>query len=691
MERDAESHSSDKEIDRICDAFETTWRSDPRPSISDFVARGTEAQQAKLFYELLLVELECRRNVGEQPSREEYLRAYPKFSSQIEGVNFHYGASAFAAEDGGAQEPTPANSPQVGTLINHFQLVQQLGSGAMGEVWKAWDTRLRRAVAVKLPRANLLSEAELRRFQREGQAASQLKHPQLASVLDIGRWGGSPYIVVEYVEGENLRQFLDSHQLTFQVMAEICADVAEALNHAHERNIVHRDLKPANIIVDPHGRAHVIDFGLAKWSTEDRDVTIHGELLGTPAYMSPELASGQGASAGPATDIYSLGVILYEMLTGSCPFRGDRSFVLHQILSAEPTTPRRVTKKIPHLNKKVPRDLETICLKSLEKDPQRRYTTIQEMAVDLRRFSRGEPILVRRAGIAERSWRAARRRPAILTAGALALVALVAIMVASSLAVKNLALSGYQEISITTEPPGARIAFARLNELGELLPGQVVSSGAPTPIRTKLLPGDYFVEVVWPDGRFHQVFRHIPNSTDVARRGMDRFRVWSEGQDGTIILRAIYRPPVDVARDMNEVRDSNSDAFLVDSHDLTYGELGKRKSQYPFSRTIDPDPNNSVEPQPFDEAVTLAELLGKRLPTNREYACLARSVPSPSGAVTDEANATEPDRKNGLYSESKSTQENVAGPEVMLYAVPFVPRGALRFVRSKHPRLVTEP
>src|SRR4051812_9604542 len=178
MERDAESHSSAKEIDRICDAFEMAWGSDTRPSILDLVRQAADGQQSKLFYELLLVDLECRRKAGEHATREEYLRSYPNFSSQIEGVNFHYGDSAFAPESSGQKDPTPPTGPQMGALVDHFQLIQQLGSGAMGEVWKAWDTRLRRAVAIKLPRANLLSEGELRRFLREGQAASQLKHPQ---------------------------------------------------------------------------------------------------------------------------------------------------------------------------------------------------------------------------------------------------------------------------------------------------------------------------------------------------------------------------------------------------------------------------------------------------------------------------------------------------------------------------------
>ncbi len=669
MERDAESHSSDKEIDRICDAFETAWRSERRPSISDFVSRGTEAQQPKLFYELLLVDLECRRNVGEQPSREEYLRAYPKFSSQIEGVKFHYGASAFASKDNGAEEPSPANSPQVGTLINHFQLVQQLGSGAMGEVWQAWDTRLRRAVAIKLPRANLLSEAELRRFQREGQAASQLKHPQLASVLDIGRWGGSPYIVVEYVEGKNLRQFLDSHQLTFQVMAEICADAAEALHHAHERGIIHRDLKPANIIVDPHGRAHVIDFGLAKWSTEDRDVTIHGELLGTPAYMSPELASGQGASAGPATDVYSLGVILYEMLTGACPFVGDRGAVLHQIQTAEPTRPRKK-------NRSIPRNLETICLKSLEKDPRRRYSTIQEMAVDLRRYVRGEAILARRAGVAEKTWRTVCRNPSLVAVAVLAVLVIGIGLTASSLALQIRTLLGYKEVEFTTNPPGARVAFARLNDRGELLPNEVTRPRGATPIVAQLLPGDYFVEVVWPDGSFHQVFRTVPKSRDAS--GGDEF---VSSAYGSQLGKVVVQPSLEIEKGMTEVRTSSGEKFYVDGRDLTNKELVGADCE-----GAGIDPTRAAVINSFGTAAMYAEIEGKRPATSREYEILLRLM-----AVTTGGDDTSVD--NGLNQsqsgvDTDSTPE--VGPDIIRYTAPYSIKTKVRFVCSSRPRFITD-
>ena len=236
----------------------------------------------------------------------------------------------------------------------------------------------------------------MRRFLREGQAAAQLRHPRLAAVHQVGREGKTVFIVADYVEGDNLKTYLAAHSLSHAEMAELCAEVAEAVHHAHELEIVHRDLKPANIIVDRAGKPHVIDFGLAKWSNDDRDLTLHGELMGTPAYMSPEQAGGNASTLDRRTDVYSLGVILYEHLCGQCPFTGEMGSVIHRIIAVEPP-------RIRQLNAKAPRDLETICMKALG----RSRAAVSDDAGDGRRLAGVSPAANRSCPAALGHWNGA--------------------------------------------------------------------------------------------------------------------------------------------------------------------------------------------------------------------------------------------------------------------------------------------
>ncbi|MFG0333815.1 MAG: serine/threonine-protein kinase, partial [Maioricimonas sp. JB049] len=307
----------------------------------------------------------------------------------------------------------------VGTVLNDYELLERIARGGMGIIYKARQRRLNRIVAVKvIADAEFSDKSAIERFQSEAQAAARLKHRNIVAIHETGEQQGVHYFSMDYVPGGSLANLLVEGPLAPAVAARYILKICDAIAYAHRHGIVHRDIKPSNVLIDAESQPLVSDFGLAREIGEMSELTRTGEILGTPTFMAPEQTMLSRAPPGPAADIYSIGALLYALLTGNAPFEAATSFdVLMQVRHLDPVRPSLRQPDIPS-------DLETICLKCLEKSPDRRYRTVLDLSADIERYLDGRPIRARRAGFIERTWRWCRRKP-LLTA----ITALLAVLV----------------------------------------------------------------------------------------------------------------------------------------------------------------------------------------------------------------------------------------------------------------------
>jgi len=341
-------------------------------------------------------------------------------------------------------EPVPSlgDASALPRQFADYELLKEIARGGMGVVFKARQISLDRIVAVKLLLGGALASPELvKRFRLEAAAAGGLQHPNIVAIHEVGFHEGQHFIVMDYVEGPNLTTVVAGQPLPPHRAAGYLKSVAEAIEYAHSKGILHRDLKPSNILLDTNDQPRVTDFGLAKKLESDVDLTVTGQVLGSPNYMPPEQAAGQRTNLNRAADVYSLGAILYHLVTGRPPFQAATlPTTLEQVRTADPVTPRR-------LNASLPRDLETICLKCLEKEPSRRYPTAQALVDELDRFLKSEPIRARRIGTLAKTWRWCRRKPALATVGASAALLLLTLAIGGPIVAareRNLAESNRQ-------------------------------------------------------------------------------------------------------------------------------------------------------------------------------------------------------------------------------------------------------
>src|SRR3989454_4135158 len=301
-----------------------------------------------------------------------------------------------------------------------YELLEQIGRGGQGVVFRARQKSLNRIVALKvIGLGHWATEAHLKRFRLEAEAAARLEHPGIVPIHEVGEREGQCYFSMKFVEGGQLDEVVRRTPMSIRQAVELIAKVTRTVHYAHEHGILHRDIKPGNILLDAKGEPHLTDFGLARLVESESTVTHTLEVLGTPSYMAPEQAVGNNAVVSSATDVYGLGAVLYQLLTGQPPFAGGTTYVtIKLLLDTEPRSPRL-------LNPKIDRDLSTICLKCLEKDSQRRYPSALALAEDIERWLKHEPIQARRAGVFTRGRKWVRRNPtsALLAASLVALAA----------------------------------------------------------------------------------------------------------------------------------------------------------------------------------------------------------------------------------------------------------------------------
>lgn len=342
-----------------------------------------------------------RLHAGEQPDRSRFLGDHPELGSALNCLEL---LERMAPQRDDPQEQAAETLGDFG----QYELLEEIGRGGMGVVYKARQKTLDRTVAIKMVLAGHLSSPEhLLRFQQEARATARLQHPNIVHIHEVGQYEGRQYFAMQYVDGISLAQRIEQGPVEIDEAVRIMATVANAVDHLHQQDIVHRDLKPSNILLDAQGQPHVGDFGLAKIFSADSTITSTGVITGTPSYMSPEQAAGRNAQVGPASDIYSLGAILYELLTGCPPFAEDSPLdTLLQVLSGEPVLPRSI-------NPKIPRPLQLICLKCMAKSPEQRYSSARALAEDLERFARGEPLQARPPSLKDRVLLWSRRQPAL--------------------------------------------------------------------------------------------------------------------------------------------------------------------------------------------------------------------------------------------------------------------------------------
>lgn len=433
-----------RRINRACEEFERRFRAGERPRLESEIQNAEPGDRARLFEELLILELELRRELAQSSSPDEYIARFPDRVDCIKAV-FEQDAASRAAESsepavclgragvraraalaGRSAEPeTLKLNPSSGSVeivpigsIGEYELIEEIARGGMGVVYRARHRILKRVVALKMILSGQMAGAhERERFRREAELAANLDHPHIVPIYEVDEDQGYCFFSMKLIDGASLSKQAGRYKADPVSAARLVSTLARAVDYAHGQGFLHCDLKPSNVLLDQQGAPYLTDFGLARRTGADSSLSGSGAILGTPSYMAPEQATGSRASLGPATDVYGLGAILYELLTGRPPFRAETVMeTVVQVLERDPAPPGEVRPEIP-------KELESICLKCLEKSPRDRYPSARALADELDGYLQGEGIAA--AGILARLRRWNRREPELVARlGGLLLVAI---------------------------------------------------------------------------------------------------------------------------------------------------------------------------------------------------------------------------------------------------------------------------